>query len=113
MELNRLYENPIEPCTGNAYICRVARKLWPLVALFESEPRDFVHGLAPWNMDAESFATLVANATSGRCTRWVDGKVRGLLEAVEENPSVCPILADALQDAGCDDAALLEALRTP
>jgi hypothetical protein len=99
-------------CTGNAYVCRVARKLYPLVEQFESVPRGF-WGLQPWNLDGEDFAQLVTDAVESRCLRSMTATVRGLLESVEENPGCCAILADSLEEADCTDAALLAALRTP
>jgi hypothetical protein len=36
----------------------------------------------------------------------------GLLDSVAVEPTVCPVLADALEEAGCTDASLLAALRT-
>jgi hypothetical protein len=37
--------------------------------------------------------------------------VAGLLASLDANYALTPILADALEDAGCENAALLEALR--
>jgi hypothetical protein len=46
---------------------------------------------------------------------WNDGTVARLAQGIydERNFSTLPILADALEDAGCDDAALLEHCRAP
>ena len=97
-------------CTGNAYICRVARKLVCLIAA-DSEFLD--PGPQPWTIDREQFADLVAHATDA----WVyDPKqvtIRNLAESVRTDPTVCPILADAIEEAGCHYPELLEALRTP
>jgi hypothetical protein len=47
--------------------------------------------------------------------RWADGAVLGLAQAVYEEQAFerLPILADALEEAGCDDAGLLAHLRSP
>jgi hypothetical protein len=98
------------PCTGDAYICRVARKLDRLVAA-DSEWSGPT-GPPPWTLDKDQFADLVERVAAA----WVlDPKhetVRGLAEAVRTNPTVCPILADAIEEAGCFYPELLEALRT-
>jgi hypothetical protein len=99
------------PCTGNAYICRVARKLDRLVAA-DSEWSGPT-GPPPWTINREQFANLVARAAAA----WVyDPKqvtVRNLAETVRTDPTVCLILADAIEEAGCFYPELLEALRTP
>jgi hypothetical protein len=47
--------------------------------------------------------------------RWRDGAVRNVAQAIydEEHFGDLPVLADALEDAGCDDALLLEHCRRP
>jgi hypothetical protein len=98
-------------CTGNAYICRVARKLERIVELHERVLR-YGWSVPPWQMDGKQFLALVALAVGYECPGRVRGAVAGLLKAVETNPGVCPILADALEEAGCMDADLSAALRT-
>jgi hypothetical protein len=46
---------------------------------------------------------------------WKDGTVRRIAQAVyaERDFSGLPILADALEDAGCTDSTILEHLRDP
>jgi hypothetical protein len=83
------------------------------VYLIEAENSflDFA-GPLPWTIDREQFADLVARAAAA----WVyDPKqvtIRNFAETVRTNPTVCPILADAIEEAGCYYPELLEALRT-
>jgi hypothetical protein len=50
-----------------------------------------------------------------RCLTWNDGAVRKLAQAIydERRFDDLPVLADALEDAGCDDAAVLGHCRGP
>jgi len=106
------------PCTGNAYICRVVRKIrvpglnngpWHKIVQREGFSTG-VEEVHPWTATADMLRALIASVIEDR---FKVGAISGLLRSVAENPTVCPILADALEDAGCTDAALLEALRTP
>lgn len=110
------------PCTGNAYVCRVARKLE--VALDERHPKILTTkqingawtGMRPWTFDGDELRSLIDRVIhKDRGHDFIYPKYPSavpLLAAIKSDPTVCPILADSLQAAGCEDAALLEALRT-
>lgn len=53
-------------------------------------------------------------AVHADCLAWRDGMVRRLAEAALACGEMClPILADALEEAGCSDDAILRHLREP
>lgn len=112
------------PCTGNAYICRVARKL---IAINPQHTRTWREGNGtrtsdvpfpqPWQLTDDEMASIVWKLISLWWYRdpehslvQVPTTIRDLTLAA---PIPCPILADALQEAGCEDEALLAALRIP
>lgn len=110
---------PFGDCTGNAYVCRVARKLIALCpdaqpidpADAEIEWRNMAIPFArvpPWAMTAPVFFVLVDSIIGIPS----NDTIRYLTSRLMADPNVCPILADALEEAGCTDSALLDALRT-
>ncbi len=107
------------PCTGNAYICRVATKLKqpglnpsPQYRI-EQGPNGGVQvpwrEVKPWEMTSDELRKLVESCIE---QKYRIGNVADLTNEIVNRPEVCPVLADALEDAGCQDAALLAALRT-
>lgn len=102
-------------CTGNAYVCRVARKIPPIVRFYvtpageEPMTRHFYRVKDPWEMTPADLCLAVhSNIPQG-----IDNSiVWSLCATIRTNPAVCPVLADAIEEAGCDDQELLDALRT-
>src|SRR5262245_23097595 len=93
-----------QPCTGNAYICRVARKIRPLAFIWASIRTGLGPGSGaefryrePWEMTGPHLAEVICATIPDKF--WV-GHVPGLVNTIETAPTVCPILADALEDAG-------------
>ncbi len=108
--------SPLEnECTGNAYICRVARKIYAI----RGSEGDYLNPnwLRPWELGPVDFKLLVKMAVQLFVPMFSGNGVTetafALMESIPKNPGVCPVLADALEEAGCEDQALLEALRTP
>lgn len=98
------------PCTGNAYICRVARKLLaaePQIT-YSGDVRSMLVGFRPWELKPADFRMIV-NYKIGIST---SEKATALIRRIPDDPSVCLILADALEEAGCTNTPLLDALRT-
>lgn len=117
-------------CTGNAYICRVARKLagWFVATQNRQHLPYFTFGvrgymstrvteIRAWDMTVDEFARLIDKVLSLVINLWspplANNTMVGLVERIKTDPTVCPILADALEEAGCEDSSLLEALRAP
>jgi len=94
---------------SNAHMNRVARKLIELGGRYTF---DAGADIQDWVISEYVFAELVAAAVNYRVNGPLSLAVRGLLEAIRTDPTRCPILADSLQEAGCEDEALLAALRT-
>jgi hypothetical protein len=102
------------PCTGNAYICRVARKIRARFPGFWFPYRNL--GTAPpirhpWEMHAGELAAVLHGIRF--LGVYVPNEATdGLIRRIKEDPTVCPMLADAIEEACCTDAVLLAALRT-
>ena len=88
-----------------SYVCRVARRL------FAADP-DRAFG-DPWDMTAADLKELIGRfLNKWRPLPALPDVVVGLLRAIELDPTRCPILADAVEEAGCTDQSFLEALRS-
>lgn len=124
------------PCTGNAYICRVGRKLLRLsrygrIEYAEANPIkgfDFSIGerlispyertidiktMVPWTMTGRLLEMAIRCVMSQHGWGTDGAVVSGLLSAIPDNPGVVAVLADQLEQDGCEDLDLLAALRTP
>jgi hypothetical protein len=109
------YVAAVAPCTGNAYVCRVGRKLWSEPVRRIGKRPLTTEDVHPWILRRSEFAEFLIAIIQSRWPAWpgsANPKIAGLVLRLHDDPTVCPILADAMEEAGCTDAALLAALRT-
>lgn len=83
------------------------RKLphWAKIHRFASDHCD---PLPPKEFKTVDLMFLVASRIPGK---WMSEPLVGLLHRIEKDPTVLPVIADCIEDAGCDDVELLNALR--
>jgi hypothetical protein len=131
---SREFDNtlPHPRCTGDAYICRVARKLlhlapYGLIEYIEpvlspvglhwdteltSATAEFTRKkMVPWQMTAGLLCMAIDFILNVHAIE-TNPTIHGLRVAIRSDPKRCPILADSLEEAGCE-RLILEALRTP